>query len=180
MKGRSYRYCTRRWNPNVYIITTPRWPWFVSLSPKIRYALFTHIHTSNLSLTHFFSLLWITYSHWLTSVGGKSNRKLLEYGSNHYTQTREHTEYMMAAILSNCWGCRKYFGHVTRHCTREVSIPAPGKFLCVFSDTIYTKRIRKLPCADIPLTLTVTYHATEFWRFYPYKSDFIKMKQSNT
>ena len=142
-----------------------------------------HIHTHTQAIYHwhisfyYYGLLTVAD---VSYVGGKTNRKLLEYGSNHYTQTREHTEYMMAAILLNCWECRKYFGHVTRHCTREVSIPAPGKFLYVFSDLIYTKCIRKLPCADITLTLTVTYHATEFWRFYPYKSDFIKMKQSNT
>jgi len=51
---------------------------------------------------------------------------LLERGSTNYTLTRKHTGYMMAAILSNRWGSRKLFVHLPRHCTSEVSIPAPS------------------------------------------------------
>jgi len=59
----SYRYCTHRWKINVCVIPTLRWTWLISSSPNSRYALLTH---KNLSLTHYFLLLWITYRHWLT------------------------------------------------------------------------------------------------------------------
>jgi len=57
-KRRSYRYCTSRWIPTVYIIPTLLWPWHICSSLKSRYALVTQ--TRNLALTHFFLLLWIT------------------------------------------------------------------------------------------------------------------------
>jgi len=37
-------------------------------------------------------------------LGGETTKKLLERGSIYYTLTREHKEYMMAAIFSNLLG----------------------------------------------------------------------------
>ena len=67
-------------------------------------------------------------------LGGETYSNLLEHGSIQYTLYREHTEYMMVAIVWNRWGRRKHFSHVTGRCTPKVSIPALSKFLYVLND----------------------------------------------
>ena len=78
----------------------------------------THTYTRNLTKIYFFLLLWNTYRHWLTVCWvGRPKKYLLEHCSIHYTLTREHTEYMMATILSNRWGSHENICSITRHCT---------------------------------------------------------------
>ena len=60
-------------------------------------------------------------------LGKETDKKLLQHGRNHYTQTREHVEYMTAVILSNCCGASKMFGRVLRHFTPRRPIPAMSK-----------------------------------------------------
>jgi len=89
-------------------------------------------HTRNSALTHFFLLLWITYR---LLCGETDNAASSAQQHPLYTYYRTQ-EYIMAPILWSSWECLKYFGHVTRRSTPEVSIPALGRFLYVFSDFV--------------------------------------------
>jgi len=94
-------------------------------------------HTRNSALTHFFLIMMDYLTSLIYRLLCGETDKAASSTRYHplYTNYRTH-EYIMAAILWSSWECRKYFGHVTRHSTPEVSIPALGTFLYVFSDFV--------------------------------------------
>jgi hypothetical protein len=63
-----------------------------------------------------------------------ATKKLSEHSSIHYTLSSEHTEYMLAAILSNRWRSPKHVGHITHNYTPRVYIHELSTVQYAFSD----------------------------------------------